>query len=278
MQGTVKPSDEARRLKEQGTLQVLSALTAAAVCAGFGLFADIGKTAKFWCFVAAIVTYVVVYKASDGKSAKDQIRAKALSDRSEWEKINATWKDRAGSNLFNDKKIELNQLKAQWLDIPVKRNHKLAELKTQQLRLQLERFLDQFKIESSDIPGIGPGRKSTLGSFSIETAADLSDRSLMTVPGLGPKLRGNLMSWRHSIVQKFQYDPTKGIDWQDQARVEGEILTERLGIEAKMRKARLELRHIHSLIMQARTDLHDEVERSYKVYIQSRADSDAVGS
>jgi DNA-binding helix-hairpin-helix protein with protein kinase domain len=48
----------------------------------------------------------------------------------------------------------------------------------------MEEFLDRFEIERATIPSIGPGRKQTLSSYGIETAADIKESEIAKVPGL----------------------------------------------------------------------------------------------
>jgi DNA-binding helix-hairpin-helix protein with protein kinase domain len=90
----------------------------------------------------------------------------------------------------------------------------LAELKTQydiELRPELARlraqhkdtFLRSYLISDANIYGIGPSRSSTLSSYGIETAADLTSNQLYTISGFGPVLISSLLSWRDSLLRSY---------------------------------------------------------------------------
>jgi DNA-binding helix-hairpin-helix protein with protein kinase domain len=56
-------------------------------------------------------------------------------------------------------------------------------LKSLESKQQLEQYLENFFIEHATIPGIGPGRKATLESYGIGTAADVDKQKIVAVPG-----------------------------------------------------------------------------------------------
>jgi DNA-binding helix-hairpin-helix protein with protein kinase domain len=72
--------------------------------------------------------------------------------------------------------------------------------------LRLQPIADEY------IAGIGPGRKQTLASHGINTAADLTESRLFGISGFGPVLIGTLMQWRRTAEAKFRFDPKRDLD------------------------------------------------------------------
>ena len=61
--------------------------------------------------------------------------------------------------------------------------------------------LDTFMISRASIGGIGIERTRVLASHGIETAADVNERDVRTVPGFGPALTDVLIAWRNDCAQ-----------------------------------------------------------------------------
>lgn len=72
-------------------------------------------------------------------------------------------------------------------------------------------FLRSRLIADANITGIGPGRSSTLASYGIETAADLSKNRLHGISGFGPVLIDALLSWKKSILRSYYQPPEESI-------------------------------------------------------------------
>lgn len=162
--------------------------------------------------------------------------------------------------------------------IPSKRSQALGELRQNQRKFQLERFLDRFQLEDAKIDGIGAGRKRTLESYRIETAEDITPFRLQAVPGFGPKMIERLMRWRRSIEANFVFDPTKEIDPRDIVKVEQDILSLRTRIEATARVAYSEAMESHTRIMTFRQNLRPHIESLQFAVAQARADYEFVKS
>jgi DNA-binding helix-hairpin-helix protein with protein kinase domain len=122
------------------------------------------------------------------------------------------------------------------------RHGKLDQLRQNQRAIQLTAFLDQYEIQRAKIPGIGPGRKQTLQSYGIETAADL----------------------------------TKGIDPRELMRVKQEVLLERRRLEERFRLAFAELKQTHSQILAVREHMMPQVVAAQTAYLQAEADFKAA--
>jgi DNA-binding helix-hairpin-helix protein with protein kinase domain len=73
------------------------------------------------------------------------------------------------------------------------------------------RHLRLHLIADANISGIGEGRKRTLQQNHIFTAADLYWDAVLSIPGFGEGLAGNLMAWKDEISRKFRLTPTTAI-------------------------------------------------------------------
>jgi len=97
-------------------------------------------------------------------------------------------------------------IEASWKTLAeLKKNYDL-ELRSEVAKLReqhKESYLRSYLISDASISGIGPGRSSTLSSYGIETAADLSSYRLHSISGFGPILVSSLLSWRESLLQKY---------------------------------------------------------------------------
>ncbi|MDA9474739.1 hypothetical protein XI03_09540 [Bradyrhizobium sp. CCBAU 65884] len=124
--------------------------------------------------------------------------------------------------------------------------------------------------------GIGEGRKRTLQSYGIETAADLLGPAVESVPGFGPKLCGVLYSWRQSLEKRFVFNAATGVDRRDMDKIEHEISVERRKLEQAVRSGYEELQQLHGRILHARAQLRGPVEAAYKAYLQADVNYKAV--
>lgn len=250
--------------------------SAAAIAAAIGGIIVLPSSAWLLVLLLGFGAYVGV-RAGLARSAEERsIRHQHEAAMSRWTSAQKEWESRSGAHAFDARKSDLERLRREWSDVPNGRLRKLDALKSDQRRIQLERFLDDFEIEDAAIPGIGAGRKQTLESYGIETAGDVQLSKLYAVPGFGPKLRSNLLSWRRSLEQRFVFDPNRAIDPRDQAKVEQEVLGERQRIEAAMTRALAELKQVRGQILATRQQLRPQIEAVYRDYAQAAADLSAI--
>jgi hypothetical protein len=226
--------------------------------------------------LAAVVAFAVAMAATNKTGQAKPFRDALTAADSKWRAAEREWTTRAGPGSFDLKKAELTKLRDEWTRIPTVRLAKLQELERNRERVQRERFLDQFEIETAKIKGIGEGRTQTLASFGIETAADVTPGSVSSVPGFGPKTQTILLQWRAELERRFRFDPTRATDPRDTARVEQEVLAIRKKIEGDLVTSIAQLRQVHAQIMATRQHMRAQVEMMRKEYLQARANHDAV--
>lgn len=188
-----------------------------------------------------------------------------------WNILLERWKKEASSDNFFSKMAELNDYKLKYGQIPNIRAIKLKQLEKDQRNRQLNEYLDRFYIHSSNIDSIGPSRKAVLQSYGIETARDISKKSVLRVPGFGPSLTGNLIEWRKNIEKHYSFDPNKGIPKSDLYSLEKEINDLKSDLEKKLSKGEAELNYIKTTILNRRGILKAEADECVQILAQARA-------
>jgi len=181
------------------------------------------------------------------------------------------WKREAGDKVFKEKLRELAQLKSQYESLDAEYAQEKQKLQTTIRERQFHKFLDSFFIDNHRIPNIGPGRKATLASFGIETAADIEPYSIMNIKGFGEKSTNALVRWRKSLESQLVFDPSKGIDPADIAVLNQKFRQRRTQIEGALLAGPELLNQIMADIMRKRQSLRVEVEAAAQALAQARS-------
>ena len=265
-----EPSDAALRLAGWGTKRHAIAMAGAVPVALFGLaFGPV-------MLLAAGVIYLVILAATDRAGEAAPIRAAHEAASSHWDAAEREWLLRAGPSLFEQQKAALVGLRDEWNRVPAMRTRMLGELERDRERAQRLRFLDGFEIVKAKVEGIGKGRKHTLASYGVETAADVTQTALAHVPGFGPKMQSRLLAWRASVEARFVFDPNRHVDPRDVAKVECDVLARRTQIEGGMNTGLAELRRAKAQIEATRQHLLPRVVDARRQFLQATADRDAI--
>jgi DNA-binding helix-hairpin-helix protein with protein kinase domain len=74
---------------------------------------------------------------------------------------------------------------------------------------QLLRFLSRFHVEDVTIPNFGPLQVLALGSFGVETAAEVERARLEKIRGLSSALINQLLAWRWGLEGMFKFDAAR---------------------------------------------------------------------
>jgi DNA-binding helix-hairpin-helix protein with protein kinase domain len=150
----------------------------------------------------------------------------------EYERGCSTWEERTSNRSFQNIKDELTNRRREYEGLSDEYNKGLDEINRRAQELQLARYLQGFMVHSATIKGVGDARKSTLQSFGISTAADISRKSMSKVPGFGTVLTNAVISWRESKVARFKFDPKRGADPNDVATLYKRVEHKRRELEA----------------------------------------------
>lgn len=119
----------------------------------------------------------------------------------------AAWLRRSGADEFKSVRTEVEEWIAEYRALDATLTREMMKLKSGREARQRAAFLDRHRIRTASIAAIGPSKTSTLASFGIETAADITKRAVMAVPGFGEALTTKLLAWRAQHETKFRYDP-----------------------------------------------------------------------
>jgi DNA-binding helix-hairpin-helix protein with protein kinase domain len=241
----------------------------ALVVGGFGVFGGLSAPAPLLLLIAALLTFFGARRWFDRSSDVYKFRDAEAAAKQNWLRAQQQWAERTGGGTFDTKKQEVLKLRIAVDQLPHLRASKLDQLKKSVRQTQLSRFLDHFDIDKAKLDGIGEGRKRTLQSYGIETAADLLGPAVESVPGFGPKLCGVLYSWRQSLEKRFVFNAATGVDRRDTDKIEHEIDLERRKLEQAVRNGYEELQQIQGRILHARTQLRGPVEATYAAYLQA---------
>jgi DNA-binding helix-hairpin-helix protein with protein kinase domain len=273
----VAPPPSAQALEVAGSFRRANgiAFTVALAIGSIAIFGGLKSPAPLLLLFAALLSFFGARRWLDKSSDIYKFRSAQANAETTWNHAQKQWTERCGSKMFDDKKQELLRVRQSLDRIPALRISKLDQLKTQVRHAQLVRFLDKHKIEDGQLDGIGPGRKRTLQSYGIETAADLM--SPISVPGFGAVLGGTLNAWRQSLERRFVFNPATGVDRRDVEKVERDILKERRRLEQAARTGHSELSQLRNMILNTRTQMKEPVEAAYRAHLQATVDYKAVG-
>ncbi len=264
-----------RKLKvRRAARPVLALLLVAAIPALAGFYVVL--EAALVSAAAGLAASALAWRGLSGKREIEGLLQTRKEAEQRWKEVGEHWNERAGAHHFDSKRLELDELWKKLEALPNERLRRLNDLMARRRETQLEEFLDRFDVPTKGIPGIGPVRKVTLQSYGIETAGDINDQKLVAVPGIGPARSAALLAWRKGIEEDFQFDPSKGIDPQDQLRVEQEISGRHKAFAEQLQKASAELKQIGEQIAWMR-NMRNLIEAEYRQYAQAMANARALG-
>lgn len=179
---------------------------------------------------------------SEGMVEERKRRKRALNDAEEaYKNLLESAEKSIGPRGFKAKLLTLSKLKEEYLTLERDEKAGLAKLESTANARQKEKFLEGFFIDKADISGVGPGRKATLRSFGIETAADVSWAKVSMVRGFGDSLTRSVVDWRDGIVRRFVFNPLRAVTDQEKAAVRAKFSVRRAELAAKLNAGPQEL-------------------------------------
>jgi DNA-binding helix-hairpin-helix protein with protein kinase domain len=224
-------------------------------------------------FIIGLIVALILFFSGVGDAAERRAREAALNHaQGNWNAAEQRWRREAGDGTFKEKLQELARLKSQYESLDVEYAQEKQKLQATIKERQLYKFLDSFFIDDHKIPKIGPGRKATLASFSIETAADIDPLKIQRIKGFGKSYTGELMKWRTSLQRKFVLDLSKGIDSGDVAALNQKFRQRRAQVESALLAGPEILNQVRADAICKRQSLQVEVEAAARVLAQARSD------
>ncbi|HEY3082929.1 MAG TPA: hypothetical protein VGM69_23820 [Chloroflexota bacterium] len=194
----------------------------------------------------------------------------------EWSRTTARWTYEAGDGPFRRKRRRLEEMRAEYLDLPASHRRRIQELESGRHERQRQAYLERHDVASAGLKGIGPGREAMLASYGIGTAADVTAEALEGVPGFGPGLSQQLLDWRRWLEARFVFDPGQGISRRDLIAVEAAIGAERRRLEQTLRHGAADLRALAEQAERARQALRPSVDLARAALERAEADCAAV--
>jgi len=207
-----EPSRAYEKSQKNSLANIISALCIAAAASGF--YYDYKC---WWGWIAvSLISYLFLSKIKTNPSTFRETLAN--KDHALQLALDQFFK-RSELTDFLQKKQELDQLISLHQQVDFKTKETIRKLITHDKQNQTQAHLDNFYIKHAKIAGIGPVKKSKLLSFGIETAADITVKNILAVPGFGDSNAKKLMSWKTHIESGFSYTASKN----DLAEMEGNI-------------------------------------------------------
>lgn len=233
-----------------------------------------------WClssFPGAII-YVLIFAAIlffwhiDDSAEKRARQDAARVAETKWDETLRRWNFEAGDTAFTQKLQEATKMKSKYENLNNEYSKEKQKLQAAVRERQLHKFLDTFFIHDHSIPQIGAGRKATLASFGVETAADVERGKIFGISGFGPGLTNELVQWRKGLESKFRFDPSKGVDPADIAALNQKFRLERTQIEGALLATPEILNQVREQTLLRREAIRSQIEDVAKALAQARAD------
>lgn len=281
------PSPQQIRLKAQGAIQdarqsrlirrffaiVLPVL--ALIIVGNVSNRDMGGGAKTLFVIATFAAAFFLWKWQNLK-LKKEVTDRLNAAKRQYEQQLGLWRELESSNKVRAILSELSDARQHHQHLPQERLAALDNLKRNHRHHQLMTYLDKFEIANARLKGIGASKATTLESYQIETAADITYEAVIDVPGFGPKTAEKLVAWRRALEARFRYDPTKPIDPAAINATERQIVTERARLEQVLSQGAQRLQ-LEAATLNARvTTLRPMLEKLVRDVAQAEADAKAI--
>jgi DNA-binding helix-hairpin-helix protein with protein kinase domain len=174
------------------------------------------------------------------------------------------WQADASREKFRRKFQELESLKANVEALEEERKKQIKALDSNRKSVQLEKYLDRYRLERAKISGIGESRKAVLISYGIETAADIKADAISKIPGFGQALTQELLGWRKSHERNFRFNPNEAIDPVEINKVNLQIQNQRADLLRGLQSGVSALVTLRQEILAARSRLQPLLAASWQ--------------
>jgi len=173
---------------------------------------------------------------------------------------------------FDSQTATLLQMKTDYEGLKSQRDCEFQELQRTARDRQLDEYLQKCFICNARISGIGPVRITTLESYGIETADDITEYQVSQVPGFGPVLTSDLLAWRTVKERQFNFDARRGVPDSARQKVELKYVQKRQQIQLTLSKGPGELRKIYTAAKSELSRLDQQVAKTETAVAQAKCD------
>jgi DNA-binding helix-hairpin-helix protein with protein kinase domain len=177
----------------------------------------------------------------------------------------------AGNERWGAKRDELLNRKKTYENLAQIREVRLKQLEAEARKNQLEKFLDQFKINGAEINGIVAPIKRALLSHGVETAADVI-AAVSQIPSVGRSQVERLLEWRRDLERRFVFDPDRGVPQEDRVKTEREVDALRFRLESELIDGAQYLRRVKQEIETSRMKLQPALLKARQELAQAEKD------
>jgi len=201
--------DTALFLRAVRVITILSIL-----CAIIGFFTmpllgwiGVGLTAVFGAW------WAILLNMPDFRHERMLRLEEAKLNRLHFKREQAAWDEtcNAAKKRFDETREGLRQVRDEALGIRAQFEAEKRELEKTAREAQLHDFLAAHPIPRNNPALVDVGRFATLLSYGVETAADVNEPRLKTVPGLPGDVSARLAAWRDGIEKTFVFDPKQAL-------------------------------------------------------------------
>lgn len=255
----------------------------------------VSRAASGWCSLGAlagvifgllppasillVLTLVIVWLILRRNTAyvEERTRRQQIAKTAEQalQTVRAQWEHEVGNAQrdFHSRRraLEENRKEYQSLGSAYQRDRNALNAKREEN--QRRKFLEQYFVQRASVRGVGPGLKTTLASYGIETAADVTYRAVLAVPGFGPTRTKELLGWRNKLEQGFRFDPTKGVDQADIVALDQRYAARKQDLERSLRTGLEELRRLAAIATQKHSALLPALRRRADELARAKADA-----
>jgi len=212
---------------------------------------------------------------SRNTSALDDERNRRVTDHRiaerRWHEVEEKWEVLSGRAAFNQKLGELSAAKHEYERLEVGYRLATQRLEDTVRERQLQKFLSQFHIDDAAIANLGVGRRATLASFGIETAADVERGRILQLRGFGEALTNELLAWRRGLEAQFRFDAARAMDPLDVQALARRFTKRRADLAAVLSAGPQELQRIGVRYEQQRRAFLPSAEEAARALAQANA-------
>lgn len=237
---------------------------------------------NFWLFVAlaAWAGWSAAGTAGAAERLIETTKRRVALDlaKKEFDSIVEIVKKEGISNQFNVKKDLLKKQLKEFQALPADEKRELDNLYDTAKGRQKQKFLERFFIDDAEISGVGLARKSTLRSFGIETAADVSLYRIQQIKGFGESLTRAVTDWRASCERQFVFNPTTSVSVSDKNFVLIKFGTRKATLITSLSAGVAELQRFRHIVTAKMNSLQPLLDQAAKKFAQTKSDLSLIAS
>lgn len=194
------------------------------------------------------------------------------------DKAISNWHQRLGYADFRALVEDLTSARNIFRSLPDEELKLRQAYQNERRQKQLDDYLDGFDIHRHSIKGIGPAKLAALTSYGITTAADVSLKKILAVPGFGEINSQGLIEWRNKLEKKFVYRTQENeVDRREMARIKALIESKALPLRKKLHEGPSKMEDLAKRIRASVSIIDPVVLKSHSLVEQAKFDLNYLG-